>query len=101
MSWPLKTRAIMSRIFAYVRVSTDGQTTENQIQEIQNAGFAIQKQRVVSEVVSGSSAAETRRGFVQLLNKLENDDVLVVTKLDRLGRNAMDIRATVEKLRAV
>ena len=47
----------MSRTFAYVRVSTDGQTTENQIQEIENAGFAIQKQRVVSEVISGSSAA--------------------------------------------
>lgn len=26
------------------------------------------------------------------------DDVLVVTKLDRLGRNAMDVRSTVERL---
>lgn len=29
---------------------------------------------------------------------MEDGDVLVVTKLDRLGRNAMDVRATVEKL---
>ena len=31
-------------------------------------------------------------------SRLEPDDVLVVTKLDRLGRNAMDVRATVEQL---
>jgi putative DNA-invertase from lambdoid prophage Rac len=29
---------------------------------------------------------------------METGDVLVVTKLDRLGRNAMDVRATVERL---
>ena len=39
-----------------------------------------------------------RPGFQRLMDKLESEDVLVVTKLDRLGRNAMDVRATVEKL---
>lgn len=29
---------------------------------------------------------------------MENGDVMIVTKLDRLGRNAMDIRKTVEQL---
>ena len=29
---------------------------------------------------------------------MEEGDVLVVTKLDRLGRNAMDVRATVDQL---
>jgi len=48
--------------------------------------------------VSGSVAASERKGFSKLLNKLESSDVLVVTKLDRLGRNAMDVRATVERL---
>ena len=32
------------------------------------------------------------------MDKLEADDVLIVTKLDRLGRNAMDVRATIEGL---
>lgn len=41
-----------------------------------------------------------RNGFVKLLDRLEAGDVLIVTKLDRLGRNAMDVRATVEKLAA-
>ena len=36
--------------------------------------------------------------FRRLMDRLEAGDVLIVTKLDRLGRNAMDVRATVEKL---
>jgi hypothetical protein len=46
------------RTFAYVRVSSTGQTTENQIQEIEAAGFKVDRRRVVSETVSGSSAIE-------------------------------------------
>jgi putative DNA-invertase from lambdoid prophage Rac len=88
----------MSRVFAYCRVSTSDQTTENQVQEIAGAGFSVTPQRTITETVSGSVAASERKGFGQLLNKLEAGDVLVVTKLDRLGRNAMDVRATVEAL---
>jgi putative DNA-invertase from lambdoid prophage Rac len=88
----------MPRTFAYVRVSTMGQTTANQIQEIEAAGFKVDTRRVVSETVSGSSAIAQRPGFIKLLNKLEQDDVLIVTKLDRLGRNAIDVATTVAKL---
>lgn len=88
----------MSRVFAYCRVSTGVQTTENQIYEVANAGFTVAAQRTVSETVSGSVAAMERKGFAKLVDRLESGDVLVVTKLDRLGRNAMDVRATVERL---
>lgn len=88
----------MPRVFAYCRVSTHDQTTDNQIQEIAAAGFIVEPQRAIAETVSGSVPASERPGFRQLLNKLERGDVLVVTKLDRLGRNAMDVRATVESL---
>jgi putative DNA-invertase from lambdoid prophage Rac len=88
----------MSRTFAYCRVSTIDQTCDNQIHEIEAAGFNIDRRRVVTETVSGSTAAMERTGFKQLMERLEWDDVLIVTKLDRLGRNAMDVRATVEKL---
>ena len=88
----------MSRVFAYCRVSTADQTTDNQVQEIAAAGFAVQEGRVITETVSGSVPAMERKGFMALLNKLEATDVLIVTKLDRLGRNAMDVRATVERL---
>ena len=90
----------MPRTFAYCRVSTVDQTTANQAEEIAHAGFAVEPQRVVEETVSGSVPAKERKGFSRLLDKLEAGDVLIVTKLDRLGRNAMDVRATVENLQA-
>src|SRR4029453_12342208 len=88
----------MPRTFAYLRVSTTGQTTDNQLQEIKAAGFKVETRRVVTETVSGNVATSQRRGFTRLLDKLEPDDVLVVTKLDRLGRNVMDVGSTVAKL---
>ena len=81
----------MARTFAYCRVSTSGQTTENQLREIDAAGFRIEPRRVVSETISGSSAIEQRPGFMKLMDRLKRDDVLIVTKLDRLGRNAIDV----------
>lgn len=91
----------MTRVFAYCRVSTAEQTTDNQIQEIVASGFLVNGPRIVTETVSGSVAAMERKGFLTLLNKLEAGDVLVVTKLDRLGRNAMDVRSTVEHLAGI
>ncbi len=88
----------MSRVFAYCRVSTAEQSFENQIHEIEAAGFRIDPRRIIAETVSGSTSAFERSGFRRLVDRLEWDDVLVVTKLDRLGRNAMDVRATVERL---
>lgn len=88
----------MARTFAYCRVSTADQTTDNQVREIEAAGFAIEPRRVIAETVSGSVAAMERAGFAKLVDRLEDGDVLIVTKLDRLGRNAMDVRATVDNL---
>lgn len=88
----------MARTFAYCRVSTAEQTTDNQVREIAAAGFTVDPKRVVEETVSGSVAAMERAGFARLVDRLEAGDVLIVTKLDRLGRNAMDVRATVETL---
>jgi putative DNA-invertase from lambdoid prophage Rac len=88
----------MPRTFAYGRVSTLGHTVENQIREIEAAGFAVEKRRTVTDTVSGSSAIEQRPDFMKLLDRLERDDVLVVTKLDRLGRNSIDVQTTVNKL---
>lgn len=88
----------MSRTFAYLRVSTTDQTTDNQLAEIAASGFSVHPRRVISETISGSVPASQRPAFDTLVGKLEDGDILVVTKLDRLGRNAMDVRATVEAL---
>lgn len=88
----------MSRVFAYCRVSTGDQTTENQVLELRSAGFDLDERRIVVETVSGSTPARERKEFARLLDRLEAGDVLVVTKLDRLGRSAMDVRSVVDAL---
>lgn len=87
----------MSRVFAYARVSTVEQLTDNQRGEIAAAGYAVESRRFVEEKVSGSVPASQRPGFIKLLDKLEKGDTLVVTKLDRLGRDSIDVQQTVER----
>jgi putative DNA-invertase from lambdoid prophage Rac len=86
----------MSRVFAYARVSTVEQLTENQRDQIAGAGYKIEPRRFVEEKVSGSVPALQRPGFRKLLEKLEPGDTLVVTKLDRIGRDSIDVQKTVE-----
>jgi putative DNA-invertase from lambdoid prophage Rac len=88
----------MSRTFIYARVSTVEQNPENQIKEIEAAGFVIESHRIITETISGSMPAARRKGFSRLLDKMENRDVLIVTKLDRLGRDAIDVSITVARL---
>jgi putative DNA-invertase from lambdoid prophage Rac len=88
----------MARTFLYCRVSTSDQSTDNQVREVEGAGFKIEPRRILVETVSGSVPAMERKGFAKLLDRMEAGDVLLVTKLDRLGRNAMDVRSTVDRL---
>lgn len=88
------------RTFAYCRVSTTEQTTDNQVLELQKAGYAIEPHRIVVETISGSVDAMGRPAFKNLIeNKLEPKDKLIITKLDRLGRNMIDVLATIELLK--
>ncbi|MGC9530929.1 recombinase family protein [Vibrio atlanticus] len=87
------------RIFAYCRVSTTEQTTENQVLAIRNAGYEVIDSRIISETISGSTKAIERKQFSNLVeHKLEEGDTLVVLKLDRLGRNNIDVQQTVSLL---
>lgn len=92
-----------NRIFSYARVSTMEQTTENQKIEIQNYVENVLKEkfnekRFFCENISGSVPAEKRPEFQKMLNKLEEGDIVVVSKVDRLGRNARDILNTLHKI---
>lgn len=90
----------MSRLFVYGRVSTAEQDPENQHLEIQQAGYTIDPKRVVLEKVSGATPADAREGFSKLKDKLEAGDTLIVTKLDRLGRDSIDVQQQVEWFKA-
>lgn len=89
----------MSRLFAYARVSTAEQEVENQKLAIEKAGFNVDANRFISEAVSGSTQAMQRKQFRLLVeHKLEKGDTLVVLKLDRLGRDNIDVQQTIEML---
>lgn len=88
----------MSRLFAYGRVSTQDQDTGNQIAEITRFGYEVLPHRWHSEKISAGVPAMQRPVFVEMLKKLEQGDTLIVAKLDRLGRDVIDVIATVEHL---
>ena len=84
-------------VFAYGRVSTTQQSTENQRLEITNAGFLIDYW-FADDGVSGKVCARQRPQFARLLDKIRDGETLVVSKLDRLGRDAVDVLQTVQSL---
>lgn len=79
-------------VYAYIRVSTDKQTVENQRFEVQKfateKGFVIDKW--VSETASGTKTSNDRR-LGPLLKKMKKGDTLIITEISRLGRNLMHI----------
>lgn len=86
----------------YSRVSTTEQTTTNQLLEIEHAGYRPDLV-FADEGVSGSTQAFARpefRSLIATVEKAQEPVRVVVTKLDRLGRDTIDILNSVEKLRS-
>lgn len=83
----------MSRI-AYYRVSTGDQSIDAQRQAL-GGGF---DREFADEGVSGATPAASRPGFASLLSYVREGDTIYVYALDRLGRDAIDVQATVRKL---
>ena len=83
-------------IYAYIRVSTDKQTVENQRFEIERycERESIKVDEWVSEVVSGTKNAK-ERALGDLLPKLRKGDTLICAELSRLGRRIVDLLTTV------
>src|SRR5688500_16326673 len=86
-------------IFGYGRVSTQEQTGENQRLEIERAAYKLDYW-FADEGVSGALLAAQRPQFREMLSKMRRGESLVVTKIDRLGRDAIDIQQTVKALKA-
>lgn len=78
------------KVFAYIRVSTEMQTLENQKYEInrycEKKGFTVSEW--VSESVSGTLPIEKRK-LGRTLKKMKSGDLLLCTELSRLGRNML------------
>lgn len=63
-------------------------------------GHAIQAQRWFSDTISGKVPASERPQFSRMLERMEAGDMLVVSKLDRLGRDMIDVMQTIKALTA-
>lgn len=85
--------------FGYGRVSTNQQAAENQRLELEQAGHKIEPEFwYADEGISGKVAANQRPAFKRLLGQIRKGETLVVSKLDRLGRDAIDVLQTVRLL---
>ena len=89
----------------YVRVSTDGQTVENQVRELRQ--IAQRRGWQIVEVygdhgISGSKGRDQRPGLDRMLNDASRRkfDVIATWAIDRLGRSLVDLLATVQTLEA-
>lgn len=79
--------------FGYARVSTRDQNLDAQLDALKTAGC----EKVVTEKVSGSGAKE-RPELDRLIDMLREGDILVVYKLDRLGRSTFKLLQLTEEL---
>lgn len=80
---------------AYLRVSTSGQTTVQQRDQI--AAVGISPDRVFEDTASGRAGSD-RPGWRECLNWLREGDTLVVVAVDRLGRSVREVAQTMHGL---
>ena len=81
----------------YARVSTGHQSLDQQLDALSAAG--VNPKRVYSDKLSGTSTREQRPGLAALLDYARAGDAIVVVGIDRLGRNAAEVMATIRELR--
>jgi DNA invertase Pin-like site-specific DNA recombinase len=75
------------RTFGYARVSTSQQSLDIQINSLISAG--VERHRIFADKATGKN--NDREGLQQLKVKVERGDLILVKKLDRLGRDTADM----------
>ncbi len=75
------------RTFGYARVSTSQQSLDAQLKTLLAAG--VKRNRIYTDKISGSHFDRDGLGLLRV--KVEEGDVILVTKLDRLGRDTTDL----------
>lgn len=88
----LKEQELLSMIYGYARVSATDQNLDTQLDALKRFGV----DEIVSEKVSGVS--KNKQALDSLITSLAAGDVLVVIRMDRLGRNTLQLLELVEQL---
>src|SRR5271166_4585292 len=82
------------RLIGYARVSTVGQTLDSQLEQLRAAGCS--SRNIYREKATG--ARPDRRELNRMLGKLGPDDVVTVTRIDRLARSTFDLFGIVKRI---
>ena len=84
--------AITGRIVGYARVSTDGQSLDGQLAALKAADASA----IFREKISG--ARSDRPQLAKLTASLRKGDIVLVTKLDRLGRSTRELLDLIHRI---
>ncbi|AQR98085.1 recombinase family protein [Clostridium saccharoperbutylacetonicum] len=91
-------------IFGYMRISTqkEKQTTDRQRITLEQyaADNKFKFNEIAEERISGTIQADHRPVYNELKNKIRKDDILIITDIDRLGRNADDVIMEFKRLKS-
>jgi DNA invertase Pin-like site-specific DNA recombinase len=96
----------MKRCSIYARVSTDSQTTDNQLIELQKIaklkGYVV-TQIFTDEGISGSKGRDFRTGFDNIIiGAIKKDfDIILCWSVDRLGRSLQDLVSFLNEIHSV
>src|ERR1700730_8455714 len=88
--------AVTGTQLGYARVSTAHQSLDQQMDALTAAG--VDAARVYTDKLSGTSTRQQRPGLAALLDYARQGDAIVVVGIDRLGRNAAEVMATIRDL---
>lgn len=85
-------------IVAYVRVSSDGQSIDSQKHQI--AKMHNIDKWFSDDAISGAIKSSKRGGMKALLEYVRDGDILIVSAIDRLGRDTVDVLETVDLMQS-
>ena len=85
------------QVIGYARVSTGHQSLDAQLDVLKSQG--VQDERIYSDKLSGSGKRSERPGFMSLLSYVRSGDTVIVSSIDRLGRDCAEVMMTVKELR--
>ena len=88
----------MSKVFGYMRVSQSTQNCENQKIELLASHMNI-TEWYMDEGVSGTTPQMERKGFRSMIEATQPGDLIILAKLDRLGRSALDVLSTLKAIK--
>lgn len=93
------------KIFGYLRISTNLKKQKTDRQKITLLEYAVVNNFTIDEfftdIITGGTKAENRDDFLRMKSKLRSGDIIVVTDIDRMGRDADDLIMTIKEIQAM